>query len=71
MECSGVRSLDSFRDKTYGCKKGKRMAYIGVLSCGLRKRTPSSVIFANFRRLTIWNLDKFKQIALVLLLKTP
>ena len=31
-------------------------AYIGVPSCGLRKRTPSSVTLASLRRLTIWNL---------------
>lgn len=31
---------------------------MGVPSCGLRKRTPSSVILANFRRETIWNLQQ-------------
>lgn len=30
--------------------------YIGVPSCGLRKRTPSSVTFASLSKLTIWNL---------------
>src|SRR5258708_33981098 len=29
------------------------LAYIGELSCGLEKRTPSSVTFASFRRDTI------------------
>lgn len=31
-------------------------AYMGVLSCGLRKRTPSSVTCASSSRETIWKL---------------
>ena len=30
--------------------------YIGLPSCGLRNRTPSSVIFANLSSETIWKL---------------
>jgi len=32
--------------------------YIGVPSCGLRKRTPSSVTCASFRSDTIWKLSR-------------
>lgn len=60
MECSGVRSLNIYQ---YGfffvlfCfLKGEGVAYIGVPSWGLRKRTPSSVTLASFSSETIWNL---------------
>ena len=65
MECSGVSSLWRL---DYGVLyevhsrdievMGKWVCrtYIGDPSCGLRKRTPSSVTLASFRRLTIWNL---------------
>ncbi len=38
-------------------KLSQQVTYIGVPSCGLKKRTPSSVTLANLSRLTIWNLE--------------
>lgn len=38
------------------CRVSK--TYIGVPSCGLRKRTPSSVTFASFNKETIWKLKQ-------------
>ena len=40
------------------------VTYIGVPSCGLRKRTPSSVTCASFSRETIWKLRLSSAVAI-------
>lgn len=51
IECSGVKSLEDVDQYFFTTLNDH--TYIGVPSCGLRKRTPSSVTLANLRRLTI------------------
>ena len=53
IECSGVSSLHHV---SFGTACGLDAMYMGVPSCGLRKRTPSSVIVASFSKETIWKL---------------
>ena len=52
MECSGVSSLDMINQEDF-TEDSDLLFYIGVPSCGLKKRTPSSVTLASFSRLTI------------------
>jgi len=58
MECSGVRSLACRQSLLVSMPVWEGDIDIGVPSCGLRKRTPSSVTCASFSSDTIWNLSR-------------
>lgn len=58
IECSGVSNLGVVSIEVFARMPEYRSPYIGVPSCGLWKRTPSSVTLASFSRLTIWNLSR-------------